>query len=467
MKRVPAGVIRRERVLDPQIFCGRLAGLLSSPATMTTGELGARVVEGWRIEEGRPPIPPDSMPLYRPANVGNMELDLEPVHCQAPKINGPWCVEPGDVLVKKIEPIRAAWITSRVFRHPADANCYLVRGLDPATGFWVALCLNQPAYGHYMVRKSGAAVLPRVRMWVLRSLPVPPLPVEIGPLAQEAADCLDERVAQTEELARLRREVDAVVSESVPSDLLSETAQFVGSRCWYQFFPSADVGVSWVPGHVAINAFQRHLREDGEWNRLEELLSQRQPPRVRASDEWAELPILRLSNARTDFTIPAIVPTSPVQELRRIFAQPIHVDDVLLSTLVSQPRVAYAGRGFSSSVYVTDHWERLHFRETPGAWALVLNTSPIRDQLRRMAVGSFQQFATPAMLGRTMLPNVPLEVRVRWDSALRQYVRRQYELERRWLGVLRRAYELLRRTHNEYGDWTVPPFDPKHEEAAT
>jgi hypothetical protein len=126
-----------------------------------------------------------------------------------------------------------------------------------------------------MVRKSGAAVLPRVQMWVLRSLPVPPLPVEIGPVAQQAAECLDERVAQAEELARLRQEVDAVVGESVPSDLLGEAAQFVGSGCWYQFFPSTDVGSSWVPGHVAINALQRHLREDGEWNRLGELLSRR------------------------------------------------------------------------------------------------------------------------------------------------------------------------------------------------
>ena len=68
-------------------------------------------------------------------------------------------------------PIRAAVATDRLFRHPVDANGFLIRGLTRAAALWACLCLNEPAYADYLVRRSGVTVVPRVQAAVLRDLP--------------------------------------------------------------------------------------------------------------------------------------------------------------------------------------------------------------------------------------------------------------------------------------------------------
>ena len=142
---------------------------------------------------------------------------------------------------------------------------------------------------------------------------------------------------------------------------------------------------------------------------------------------------------------------------RRAFADPLSENEVLLSTLVTNPRVAFAGAKPATAVYPTDHWYRLRFRETPGAWAVVLDTPAIHEQLERLAIGTVQQFAQPSTVRKLVLPNVPLETRIKWDGFLRHWQQRRHALDDEWLGLWRQCYWLLRETHKIYGAWTQPP----------
>src|SRR5262249_3364641 len=133
-------------------------------------------------------------PIYRMSNVSELELRLGPEHCIPPAGSDRRCVRPGDVVVTKGGPIRAALAPSQIFRHRADANCYVIPRLNQAAGFWVALCLNQLPYTEYLTRKSGAAIVPRVRMAVLREAPFPEQPAGVEALSHKVLDCLDGRI---------------------------------------------------------------------------------------------------------------------------------------------------------------------------------------------------------------------------------------------------------------------------------
>ena len=142
---------------------------------------------------------------------------------------------------------------------------------------------------------------------------------------------------------------------------------------------------------------------------------------------------------------------------RRVFAHPLSENDVLLSTLVTSPCVTFAGTHPATAVYPTDHWYRLRFRETPGAWALVLDAPAMHAQLERLAIGTVQQFAQPSTVRRLVLPNIPLETRIKWDGFLRRWQQRRRDLDDEWLDLWRQCYRLLQETHKVYGAWTQPP----------
>src|SRR5205823_9985657 len=134
-------------------------------------------------------------------------------------------------------PIRAALASSQVFRHRADANCYVIRGLNQADGFWVALCLNQPAYAAYLTRKSGAAIVPRVRMAVLREAPFPGQPVGVAALSHRILDCLDGRIASMVELFRFVASVYDYTATLLPEAADNPVELRHNGSAWHRFFP--------------------------------------------------------------------------------------------------------------------------------------------------------------------------------------------------------------------------------------
>jgi hypothetical protein len=216
MRNVLALLLDREGTWDSQFFCGPIARLLDGPEIRALSGLGGRVIEGWRGSANGAEIQSadGDHASYRASSIGELEVGLSPELCVSPTRSDGRCVRAGDVVVTKGSPIRAAVVSNALFRHPVDANCYLIRGLTETLGLWVALILNQPAFGEYLMRKSGAAIVPRIRMSVLRDMPIPEPPSELAGLSRRVMEILDRRIDSVVELTRMfgtvRNEVEAI-----------------------------------------------------------------------------------------------------------------------------------------------------------------------------------------------------------------------------------------------------------------
>ena len=157
------------------------------------------------------------------------------------------CVGPGDIVVSKIAPVRAAIVTPNIFRHPVDANCYLVRGLDLAMGFWFALCINQPAFGEYLVRKSGAAIVPRVRADVLGSVRLPRPPAGIEAISRRVYGCIEQRLDNQVELFRFLATVRHEVASSLPTSVAEDDENETVARRGIAFSNPQILTIHWSP----------------------------------------------------------------------------------------------------------------------------------------------------------------------------------------------------------------------------
>lgn len=450
MTTVSADLLEQEGVWDPRIFCGPMRLMLRLADFWSLADQKADVIEGQRESPPEDGVEPE----YRLSNLDELELRLEAKHCVSPRWSDERCVRPGDIIVAKAAPVRAVIAAPSVFRHPVDANCYLVRGLDLADGIWFALCISQPAFGDYLVRKSGAAIVPRVRMDVLASARLPRRPAAMESLSFRMIDCLDHRLQSAVELFRFSADVRATIAAHVPD---SPGASNQSAATWYRFFSRADIGDSWVPGHVAVNGYQRHLQRDAGWKPIRRLLSENHSGGNRVTEAMRQIRTLQLSDVGDDLTVHRPELRSWDTSSRRVFAEPVQENEVLLSALVTRPRVAFAAAKPKPEVFPTDHWHRLRFQETPGAWALVLSDPAIHQQLSRLAIGSLQQFAPPWTIRKLVLPDIPLKTRIQWDTFLRRWQQRRLELEDQWRRLLTEAYQMLRETHRDCGPWTQPP----------
>src|SRR5262249_9801235 len=153
------------------------------------------------------------------------------------------------------------------------------------------------------------------------------------------------------------------------------------------------------PVHVQVNAEQRVLRKEANWIPLNSLVRVNGPQSDRVAAAAGQVRTLQLSDVREDFAYPSGEARPTAETNRRIFASPLDSNEVLVSTLVTNPRVTFAATRPVSPVHPSDHWCRLQFRETAGAWAAILATPAIHDQLQRLAIGTVQQFTQPSTIG--------------------------------------------------------------------
>jgi hypothetical protein len=403
----------------------------------TIADLGGQVIEGWRVSETRGVGAYDpragTTPIYRQANVGRLRLLLSAPHWDSPQVDDLWCIHPGDVVLNKLAPVRAALVSPAARRHPVDGNSLIVRGLPLATATWLALCLNQPPYEQLLTVESG--VLRRIGLGVLANLRLPAVPAEIDPLSVAMRDLNDEMLLVGESLQRVRAEASeaAVAPTSIRSlrDGLFFERELVSNE-------------SWLPKAVALRSEQAALADDLDW------VSIRSQATVDDRSRLANVPesavALRLRDVADDLFVPVVEEIDGPSELMasRILAKPLICGEVLLSTLGSSFRVAYVDDGVAPNTFPMDSWVRLRFRETPAAWALLLSTEQARSQTARLAIGSVQQFTPPEALLSIHIPTPERDVRDRWQRAVERHHGQRRMLDQRWnalTSALSRAFE--------------------------
>lgn len=443
---VPPDLLASVPGWSPRYFAGSTAvALRASQHGSTLEERGAEVLEGWRVSEtpGAETYDPRvaTTPVYRQANVGRLRLQLEPKHWETPQIAGRWCVQPGDVVLNKIAPVRAAFVPPHAKRHPVDGNVLVIRGLPRAEAVWVALCLNQRGYEQRLVIESGA-FLERVGLGALTGLRLPPMPHQMESLSAQLRDALEQQMLASEALHHIRAEAEAATRDApVQTHDLALGAVFPAN---------AVTNDSWLPKTTALRAEQAELEAEHAWVSVDKLATLDDRARMSAVPEAARA--LRLSDVGEDLFVPSLGGSSTDVNPTRTLARELLVGEVLLSTVGTSFRVAYVDEGLPPHTYPVDGWARFRFHETPAAWAVLLATASLRTQATRLAIGTVQQFVPPEALRNLRLPAPPREVRERWQRAVERHHAHWRVLEREWSGLLEELSRVFEAVHRPFAD---------------
>lgn len=455
LAKVTPKMLENEGSWDPVVLCGPMARMLGETATGSLDTWEALVVDGTRAPE---------QPVVGAANIGLLELQLS-ADCllAAPPANR-FSLHTGDVLLAKAPPIKAAWISPSVHHHRFDATCYAVRNLNTSQGIWFTFCLNQFEYAFSLARRSVASAMPRINSGELRRFPIPDIPAGFEVLADGIAESIDQRALSSMDLLRLQGEVAELVHALVPENSFENESNDESNASWHQRFVATLLEDSLIPGHVKAGGFQQMLRRGGDWRPIRGLVSIARGHGERLGKDVSEYWSLRLSDVGSDLRVPAFVSRGQAGN-RNVYAEPIAAGEVLHSLLATNPRTVFVLETPDQETFPTDHWVRLHFNETPGAWALILQTHPVARQLRSMTTGVTQQFATAAAVEQLVLPPVPLPIRMSWDARLRRWQKQRNELDKQWHELVDRVYRLLKHTELEYGPWVTPFHEETHHDA--
>lgn len=461
------------RKVDPMCWSPELVltGSAALPGTTLLSQL-AEIIEGKRNVTGGGDVPGDRLSTYGQANVGVLRWHLDAAQfLTRPQVDRA-AVQPGDIVVNKILPLRAAWVSPRLRRHPVDANCILIRGLETATSFWTAVCLNQPLYKDHLAAAAEGAVLARLKVRSLRDLPILPTPEECRPIAATASAVLDQLIAAEE---TLRREVAAAEERITPPEVLrfwEDRVTAIDNHSWWRRIPGEMIQDSLSPSHALFEVLRQELQANFGWVPIKQCILMPEQGRKEyrqrltgSSESTVVARCLRISDVDSDFTVATAPPPEQVDWPGRVYQMPLQPHQVLVSLLVSSPKVAYAGKIPAPDIHLTDHWERLVFRETPGAWAIVLNSALVRIQLRLLAQGSARQFLGSGSLDQVVVPDLTREERVLMHRSLNEYQQSRLASEREWTEVLTQAEEVFRTAHKPALTESQPKIIQRHAEA--
>jgi len=396
--------------------------LRAASAGRSIRDSGGRVLEGWRASSmfGTDAYDPRAAAtaVYSQANIGRLRLLPGSEHWASPQTSDPACVRPDDVVLNKLAPVRAAYVSPNARRHPVDGNTFIVRGLTQPTAAWAAVCLNEPAYEELLLVDAG--VLRRVRSSALAGLRLPVAPPEMEGLSARLRDLIDEALMTSEGLVRVQDEANSFAS--IEGMLTGDLSNGV-------FFPCAAIATeNWLPDATSLHAEQALLGDEHGWVRLSDIATFGDRSRLAHAPDSARS--VRLSDVSDDLLV-AASPTGPLQP-RRTLASQLLPGDVLLSTLATAFRSAYIDDGIPAGSHATDGWVAVRFHETPAAWAFLLSTPAIRGQVARLAVGSVQQFVSPESLQSVRLPVPSRAIRERWQRAVERHHAERRSIDRRW-----------------------------------
>src|SRR6218665_2464684 len=119
---VPPDLLEAAPGWSPAFFAGPAAvALRAGSRGVSVSDLGGGL-EGWRVSEtpGALAYNPRAAttPVYRQGNIGRLRLVLTARHWDPPQMTGRWCVQPDDVVLNKLAPVRAAFVSAAAGRHP-------------------------------------------------------------------------------------------------------------------------------------------------------------------------------------------------------------------------------------------------------------------------------------------------------------------------------------------------------------
>lgn len=410
------------------------------------GEL-AECLDGWRVSANPSSLAYDprleSTPIYRLRHVGDMQLETEAEHWQPPRIGGqPYCVQPFDVVVRKVGRVGAALVHELHRQHPVDANLAIIRGLDPARAMWVTYCLNQPLYRAFLESADAITTLVRVGLKRLADLPIAPMPEGFGALADACLETTADVTRTRDQLFRLRSEVDAWLRDSL-AEHRAFLEQSVETRRW-SWFGTLDLDDHLIITAAEQHRFARSLRAAGLGVPVAELA--RINPRHPRAERPSACRALRIGDVDDHFGIAPQLADRDAMAWRTQ-TRPVSRYDVLISTFATDSKVAWISDPVTECILPSEQLITLCFHRHPGAFALLMESVAVRAQWVRLATGSTQRFVSPGAVGQLVVPVPEPERAERWHQRLHDLLHKRGESERRLAELQARMHPLYRALH--------------------
>ncbi|WP_157976541.1 restriction endonuclease subunit S [Parahaliea mediterranea] len=418
--------LRNPAQRDP--ITGEYRRLSASPAAQQRAQQYRETIRGERY--------------YRMRHVGKMELNTDATLMGQPSLSGlNACVAPGDVIVRRVGHISAAPVSSFHRRHPVDANIAVVRGLSRRKAIWVAYCLNQPIYRSYFEQPGAINSLVRLGLKQLASMPIAPPPAAFDTLADQYWQHY-ERLSQADDrLQQLRDATKRWIATRVPNQpFATPTDGLVAQR-----FEAKDIDS--VLSHAATeqNRICRELIEEYQCVPLSRLAEVN--PKGSASADQAST-IIKIGDITGHFDIQLDAEASKDRRWR-YHRRSLSPFAVLVSTFVQEPKVGLLSSALPSATFASEQLAVLNFHRTPGAYALLLETTLVRQQVARLATGTVQRFVQPEQFKRIVVPPIEGAIAQDWHQRLTEIQQQKSEARRELVNLDREMQQVFRRVHPE------------------
>ena len=370
----------------------------------TLGDLAETCVEGWRVSRNPAALNYDPMveitPVYRLRNIQPHWIETEPDHFSSPRIAGqPFCVEPLDIIIRKVGRSCAAMVTASHGRHPVDANLGIIRGLLQAQAVWVCFCLNQPLYQDFLNESNSIGGLIRLGLKTIKGMPICPVPDVVQDLAPLYMGAYTRLVDAQQMLASVRQQVKEWSATQLAG--FDRLYRRYSKKCRGQFFNPRYIGDALHVQQVEQEYLRIQLIEQYGFKSITELAVLNPINGERVMGKKSK--VLQIANISEHLSL-----KFPLQERTnetwRTQYRALCQYDVLVSTFAENARVAYMDSLPGELIYPSGQIAALRFHKYPGAFALLMESRLVRMQLKRLAVNGGLRFIPLGQLDKTVLP---------------------------------------------------------------
>lgn len=410
------------------------------PVTGEYQELSVSPADQQRAQQFRETI--NGERYYRMRHVGEMELAVDSARMEQPSISGlNSCIEPGDVVIRRVGHISAALVSTYHRRHPVDANIAVLRGLPNRQAVWVALCLNQPIYRSYFEQPGAIGSMVRLGLKQLSSMPLAPRPSSFDKLADQFWQQYERLIRADDRLQQLREHVSRWVSDRVPERPLMEHANELQA----QYFVARDLGNVLSYAAAEQNRLFRELVEDYRCIPLSRLAE------VNPEGPTAKEPvrsIIKIGDIGGQLDIQLADSASHASRWR-YHKRPLSPQAVLVSSFVQEPKVGMFTEALPVTTFASEQLVVLNFHRTPGAYALLLETGLVRQQIARLATGTVQRFAHPDQFKQIVVPPIENSIALKWHHHLTEIQQQRSEARRELVKIRNAMQRVFRQVHPE------------------
>lgn len=401
-----------------------------------------RVGEKERVQAEQFRVVIEGERFYRMRHVHAMKLACEAQHFERPGFSdSSICVAPGDVVVRRVGKVEAAMVSSFHRCHPVDANLAIIRGLNSHQSVWLAYCLNQPLYKHFLEEQQSAASVVRVGLKRLGSMPIAPCPAEFVPLAEQFLQAYEAYFGAEDALSALRGSVQNWLTQRLPAEELTAKpvprffkARDLDHRLNYQSAEQAYIANQLLENHQCLPL-----------TKLADLSTDSDPNSGASGEDLTDCPVVKIGSldGQQSFQLPK----REAETLWRVHKRPLRCFDVLLSTFSQEPKVAMVSHEPDSSILVSEQLGVLQFHRTPGAYALLLETPFIRQQINRLATGTVQRFVQPRMLKKLILPPIEDVLAKQWHRQLLDLLEAKASADKKLKKLSEKMFLVYRQIH--------------------